>query len=348
MKNNNNITTKYPIFILFILLFGQACSNQNREDANIFFLKANLNLVKGNYPEAIRLYDEALSKYPEFPDALHNKSIALFKQNKKEDALVAVEAALALDPKFSEARYSYAEYLFNLNKTREATEELIKLEKVYADSSKFHLLLGDLKTATTDGSAALQAYDRAIRLAPQFTEAYVNRGTHYFLTKQLEAAKADFEEALRLNPKQIEALNNLGLIEVEREHWDEALVFFEKALSIDPVYPYSLNNKGFVLLQKGELEKGRSFIEHSLRLLPNNGYALRNIGLYYLQIGDSSNAVSFFNKATSGNEKVENVYSYLAQAHQKGGNTKEACTNLKRAKLLNEPLATTLQVPGCK
>ena len=348
MKNKNNITTKYPIFILFILLFGQACTKQNREDANIFFLKANLNLVKGNYTEAIRLYDEALSKYPEFPDALHNKSIALFKQNKKEDALAVVEAALAIDPKFSEARYSYAEYLFDLNKTREATAELVKLEKVYADSSKFHLLLGDLKTATDDGSAALQAYDRAIQLAPQFTEAYVNRGTHYFLIKQTDAAKADFEKALSLNPKQIEALNNLGLIEVERGNWNEALEFFEKALSIDPVYPYSLNNKGFVLLQNGELEKGRAFIEHSLRLIPNNGYALRNLGLYYYLKEDNFNAVSFLNKAILSNEKVENVFSYLAQAHQKSGNTNDACTNLKRAKLLEEPLATTLQVPGCK
>ena len=50
--------------LFFILIFSWGCGTQNKKDASDFFLKANVQLNKNNYEEAIRLYDEALDKFP--------------------------------------------------------------------------------------------------------------------------------------------------------------------------------------------------------------------------------------------------------------------------------------------
>ena len=56
--------------------------------------------------------------------------------------------------------------------------------------------------------SAIDDYDEAIRLDPQFASAYYNRGLAYQRLGQSERAIKDFNEAIRLNPQYAAAYNN--------------------------------------------------------------------------------------------------------------------------------------------
>ena len=57
---------------------------------------------------------------------------------------------------------------------------------------------------------AIDELNEAIRLNPQFAEAYYNRGIAYYDLGQHERAIEDFDEAVRLNPQDAEAYYNRG------------------------------------------------------------------------------------------------------------------------------------------
>ena len=52
---------------------------------------------------------------------------------------------------------------------------------------------------------AIEDYDEAIRLNPQYIEAYGNRGFAYLNLGQFEAAIGDYSEAIRLDPRYADA-----------------------------------------------------------------------------------------------------------------------------------------------
>ena len=48
---------------------------------------------------------------------------------------------------------------------------------------------------------AIQKFDEAIRLNPEYDDAYYNRGNAYYDLGQFERAIQDYDEAIRLNPQ---------------------------------------------------------------------------------------------------------------------------------------------------
>ena len=61
-----------------------------------------------------------------------------------------------------------------------------------------------------DPEASLSACDRAIRLKPDYAEAYNSRGIAKGMLKRHQAAIADYDEAIRLKPDYSEAYSNRG------------------------------------------------------------------------------------------------------------------------------------------
>ena len=61
-----------------------------------------------------------------------------------------------------------------------------------------------------DLAGALADFDRALELAPRYTEAYSNRGTARHARGDDAGSVADFEQALEIDPRHAEAYNNRG------------------------------------------------------------------------------------------------------------------------------------------
>ena len=79
--------------------------------------------------------------------------------------------------------------------------------------------------------AVIDAYDKAIRLEPDYAEAYNNRGIAKNNLGRHEEAIADYDEAIRLKPDYTMAYNNRGKTNALLNRTDEARQDFETAIT---------------------------------------------------------------------------------------------------------------------
>lgn len=86
-------------------------------------------------------------------------------------------------------------------------------------------------------SAAIEAYEKALELDPDFADAYCNLGAVRYNQGHREEARRAFAACLSRESDHVEANFNLANV-LEEEGEDElALVHYRRALSADPLYP---------------------------------------------------------------------------------------------------------------
>jgi tetratricopeptide (TPR) repeat protein len=82
---------------------------------------------------------------------------------------------------------------------------------------------------------AIEAYTRAIEVAPDFADAYCNLGTLYFNQNRKGKARSCFERAIELEPQHVEAHLNLATMLEEGGRNESALRHYKIALAADPL-----------------------------------------------------------------------------------------------------------------
>ncbi len=79
---------------------------------------------------------------------------------------------------------------------------------------------------------AIRCFGEAIRLKPDFVQAYFDRGLVYATERDLDNAIADFSSAIRLEPDLAPAYNNRGLIYQKKGESSKADADFAKAMRL--------------------------------------------------------------------------------------------------------------------
>lgn len=94
-----------------------------------------------------------------------------------------------------------------------------------------------------DARAAKKTYDALLALAPDFGQAYYNRGLLALHAKKTAAAVADFEKVLALNPQFAPAANAIGVAKIAQGRYEEAWTSFHRAAEINDANMDVLGNQ---------------------------------------------------------------------------------------------------------
>ena len=82
---------------------------------------------------------------------------------------------------------------------------------------------------------AIEAFDRVVKLAPDFAEGWNKRATAYYLRRNYVDSVRDIERTLALEPRHFGAIAGMGLIFLEKGDETGALKAFEEVLKIHPM-----------------------------------------------------------------------------------------------------------------
>jgi tetratricopeptide (TPR) repeat protein len=100
--------------------------------------------------------------------------------------------------------------------------------------------------------SALEYFEQAIRINPNHSKAWYNKGMSLFrLGESREEALRCFEKALEINPLDAEAWNNKGAVLAMSGKDKDALTSYNRALDLKPGYSKAWQNKGMLLLKLG-------------------------------------------------------------------------------------------------
>lgn len=153
----------------------------------------------GKVQDAFNIYKEILAHEPTHADALHLSGEALYRVGQYKDALQFINLAIAQTP-----------HHFYLN-----TRAMVFLEMGHLVESE-----QDLK--------------RAIKLVPNYLEAFINLSNVSRKQKEFKKAKAYAEKALEIDPNSAAAYGAIGSLQMETLQLDEALVTFNQVLNMVP------------------------------------------------------------------------------------------------------------------
>jgi len=82
---------------------------------------------------------------------------------------------------------------------------------------------------------AIEAYERALEVDPEFADAYCNLGTVLYNQDRKAKARACFERALEIEPDHLEANLNLAALLEEAGRNESALRHYKRALETEPL-----------------------------------------------------------------------------------------------------------------
>jgi protein O-GlcNAc transferase len=172
--------------------------------------------------------------------------------------------------------------------------------------------------------AAVESYQQALRLKPDYAEVHYNLGN--VLKKQglLEAALESYQRALQFQPNYAQAHNNLGNIFQQQGLLDAALKSYQQALNIKPDYAQACDNLGNVFLQKGKLEEAVESFLAALKIKPNLPSAHHNLGNALKLQGKLDAAVKSYEQAISFNANYTEAYQNLGNTLYEQGNLESA------------------------
>jgi Flp pilus assembly protein TadD len=104
----------------------------------------------------------------------------------------------------------------------------------------------------SEPTAAMDAYQRSLRLRPDCSEAWINLGRLHAENDNPDGARQCFRSALEVDPADATALYNLGVVAQDAGEEAEAIVLYGRALEIDPALAEAHYNLATLYDQSGD------------------------------------------------------------------------------------------------
>jgi tetratricopeptide (TPR) repeat protein len=146
--------------------------------------------------------------------------------------------------------------LFAEGKTNEAIDHFNTAIIIAPNYAPSYHNRGFVRGALGQPQSAIKDYNQVIRLKPNYADAYYNRGIVYTNMGYYQPAIDDFNKAISLNPNCVEAYNNRGFIYLKLGQYQQALEDYSKAIILKPDYADAYNNRAFVYLSTKNMESG--------------------------------------------------------------------------------------------
>jgi tetratricopeptide (TPR) repeat protein len=180
---------------------------------------------------------------------------------------------------------------------RERIRELDEAVKLYPDYAEAYTNRGVAHYDADDYPAALADFDRAIALNPDLVEAYVNRGVAREKSDDYKGALEDLNHAVKLNPNFATAYYNRGIVRTNRKDYTRAISDYNKAISLFPEFAAAINNRGWARHLRGTSKQALEDSNAAIEIAPDEPEFYHTRGSIKAESGDYAGATADYMKA---------------------------------------------------
>jgi predicted TPR repeat methyltransferase len=146
------------------------------------------------------------------------------------------------------------------------------LKQVPNDPSGMHFL-GLLRTHQGREQEGIDLISAALRLDPEYVDAWSNLAIALFHKRDLERAEQCCRKAIELAPDFANAWGNLGMILRARDAYEEALTAWRRALELRPNMPNVAIPYGHLLYRLDRIPEGLEFYRRWSQAVPDDPIA---------------------------------------------------------------------------
>jgi len=172
---------------------------------------------------------------------------------------------------------------------------------------------------------ALIPLQKALKIAPDFSQVHEDLGTAWFLLGDLNKSEVCLKAALKLDPSKFSTWKSLGDLLSDQGKDEEANKAYEKALSSNT--KYGDLTKAMTLVKKGQIGEAEKIYKQILKDDPKNVDALRLLALLVTKGGAVDQGIMILTKCTEIAPDYALAWGNLANMYRQ----KEGYENLDKS-----------------
>jgi tetratricopeptide (TPR) repeat protein len=138
-----------------------------------------------------------------------------------------------------------------------------------AGDSTYYVGVGNAFYDSDAFALAIDAYNCALELDPDYVRAYVERGFAYAAQGNFEQALEEYTRALDLDETLVEVYNNRGLTYATQGNFGLALTDFDLAVALDPEYAPAYHNRAVIHAAEQNYDLATADFEAAIAADPN-------------------------------------------------------------------------------
>ena len=211
-------------------------------------------------------------------------------------------------------------------------DEALRLNPEYAEA---YFYRGAARYARGDHGAAIADFDEVIRLDFQPADAYFCRGAARNAQGDLAGAIADYDEAIHVNPQDAEFYYGRGISRDDQGDLAGAIADYDEAIRLKPQRADAYTNRGVTRSRLGDLAGAIADFDGATRLDPQDAMAYKNRGIARSGQGDLAGAIADYDEAIRLNPQDAEVYYIRGVARNGQGDLAGAVADYDEAIRLN-------------
>ena len=257
----------------------------------------------GQLEEAKNIYEDILQKFSKNKTAL------------SELQLLAGGATSEVKSPHSEQLQRIINF-YTQGQLKQALFESSQLLERFPNSVVLYNIAGASNAGLMQFDAAINNYKKALKINPDYPDAYNNMGNALKDKGDLEAAIESYKQALKIKPDYAEAYYNMGIALKGKGDLEAAIESYKQALKIKPDYAEAYNNMGSALNDKGDLEAAIESYKQALKIKPDYAEAYSNMGIALKDKGDLEAAIESYKQALKIKPDYAEAYRNLSTMHR--------------------------------
>ncbi len=265
-----------------------------------FYQLGLISAQEGNDAEAIDFYDQSILLTPSHVPSYLNKGAALLRLDLLEKAHETLVRAQALSPDDSLVLWNLGLVAYKQAKFEEAHDLFHRV--AYASdeppNAEAHYMLGKAFSEQGELNAAINEYEFALKIRPDYPEAAFNLALNLDRSGDEAAGIALYQKLADSENASAESLNNLAAYYLAQGEDASAISLLERAIRLDPTYSTGYYNLGLAELRLEDFDKAVDAFSHATELEPSNFAGWKNLGISYAR-----------------KENIESALEAMQQAH---------------------------------
>ena len=160
--------------------------------------------------------------------------------------------------------------LFKSNQIQQALDCTESLTKDYSDNSLLINIRGACYAALGQLDIAVQNYEKALSIKPDYAKAHYNLGIALQELGKLHDSVKSYENSIAFEPENAQAHNNLAIVFRELDQLKKAEASSRKAIALDPDYAEAYSSLSIILFTSGNLNSALESIEKAYSIDPES------------------------------------------------------------------------------
>ena len=236
---------------------------------------------------------------------------------------------IQLNPDFVEAEIALSTVFHFQQDFTSAIERLKNVIQQHNGNYQALYALGNVQKDAGDYLGALDSFEKAVDLAPQWVEARSNLAATLHYLGRVSEAVAQLRKALEIDPSNLDLQRNLAITLVSAGDVKDAGAIIGRVLAIQPENPENYFVQGTILSESQNIDQAIESYQLGLKEQPGNIDAKANLAALFEKVHNTEVAGNLCHEVLSVNPKHVRANLTLAKLDSRADSFNRAIARLE-------------------